>query len=67
MNAPAPISAEHEGYKAYEDGAWELDNPYQPGTQLYREWMDGWDKAFHDLAYEREKDERDAAELRRYR
>lgn len=60
--------AEAEGFAAYEDGAWEdLDNPYQPGTFAYSAWLDGWDRAYHHYTREREMDERDANELRKYR
>ena len=61
------MTAEQEGYEAYKDGASDIENPYQAGTLHYREWMEGWDRAYMDFAHERYKDELDAAELRRYR
>ncbi len=59
---------EAEGYMAYEDGAWEdLDNPYPAGTLAHRCWLDGWERAYDDHGREREMDERDANEVRKYK
>ena len=37
-----------EGYIAYGDGLWEDSNPYEPGTDEYKEWMNGWYDAEND-------------------
>lgn len=60
--------AEKRGFSDYEDGAWEeLDNPYPPGTPCHDSWIDGWERAYQRYSREREMDEMDANEVRKYR
>jgi len=40
--------AYQEGYIAYEDGLWQDSNPYEPSTDKYKDWMEGWYDAEND-------------------
>ena len=43
-------SAEQKGYEAYEEGAWEIDNPYARGSTMGRAWSQGWNRAANQYA-----------------
>ena len=59
--------AEAQGFEQYEQGAWEDDNPYMTGTQAHEAWFTGWYRAFLHYAREREMDEKDRDDIKRYR
>jgi hypothetical protein len=48
--------AEQEGYNAYEEGAWDIDNPYIRTSMMGRAWKDGWERACEDYAHEDARD-----------
>lgn len=52
--------AEQEGYDAYLEGAWEVDNPHTRGSLLGKAWLQGWERACDEYAHEAERDAYDA-------
>lgn len=66
-DAAQDIEAEIEqaGFKAYEDGACDDENPYQYGTSCHERWLAGWDRAYAHYWRERKMDEADAKDLLR--
>jgi hypothetical protein len=60
------VEAEGHGFDDYEQGACEDDNPYMRGTQANEAWHAGWYRAYLHYSHDREMDEKDIKEIRRY-
>jgi len=39
-----------QGYDAFGKGTHKNDNPYNPGTNEYSDWLDGWNARARDKA-----------------